>query len=426
MPPQQMAAQDPLRALLGAAGRAGARGRVLLAGAGYGRPRLLLDGDEVAALSSGFAREDAAALLTAIGPPTGALEQVFLLGYEAAASQLVDAPWHPHDPTLGPVGFVRDFHSALAVDTTGAMQARGTGAELDRVQEALAEGVALPSAPAPALRVRDGERVRHEQRVVDCIEQLHAGVLYQANLAHRLAVAPTSREEALGWLADRLAVATPAFAAVVDVPGWGLLLSLSPECFIAWDLADRVAEAWPVKGTRPRDADPVRDAALAEALRQSTKDQAEHVMIVDLLRNDLGKVAAVGGVEVRELMRALTTANVHHLETTIRARLAAGVTLPDLLRATAPGGSITGAPKSTAVEVIHAFEDGPRGAYTGNLGVVDREGRGAASILIRTWLRPDEGEGALHVGGGIVVGSDPAGEWQETLDKASAVGPVRA
>jgi anthranilate/para-aminobenzoate synthase component I len=147
-------------------------------------------------------------------------------------------------------------------------------------------------------------------------------------------------------------------------------------------------------------------------------------MIVDLLRNDLGRVAVVGGVTVERPLAMLSAPNVHHLETTVHARMRPGIGLEALLHATAPGGSITGAPKSSAIEAIHALEDGARGAYTGVLGVVDGAGHFATSLLIRTWLRPDDGTGALHVGGGIVVDSQPDGEWDETLHKARAFGDV--
>lgn len=147
-------------------------------------------------------------------------------------------------------------------------------------------------------------------------------------------------------------------------------------------------------------------------------------MIVDLLRNDLGKVARTGGVTVEALMRVVSVKTVHHLKSAVAAELEAGMALSDLLEATVPGGSITGAPKSAAVDVIHELEVGPRGPYTGILAATCGRGRGNASILIRTWIRPDDGPGALFVGGGIVVDSDPAAEWQETLDKAAAFGPV--
>jgi len=141
-------------------------------------------------------------------------------------------------------------------------------------------------------------------------------------------------------------------------------------------------------------------------------------MIVDLLRNDLGMVS--DRVEVESLRDVVSVENVHHLESTLRAELCRQTRFSDLLIATLPAGSITGAPKSTAVEQIALLEKQKRGPYTGILGLIDSKGEGAASILIRTWIRPDEREGTLHSGGGIVWDSNAQSEWQETLDKARA------
>jgi anthranilate/para-aminobenzoate synthase component I len=123
-------------------------------------------------------------------------------------------------------------------------------------------------------------------------------------------------------------------------------------------------------------------------------------------------------------MHLVSTSSVHHLESTVSARLRDDVGVAELMTALAPGGSITGAPKSSAIDVIAALEDGPRGPYTGVLGLVDRHGHVVTSLLIRTWIRPDDGAGSLHVGGGIVVDSDAEAEWQETLHKAAAFGDV--
>ncbi len=324
---------------------------------------------------------------------------LFMLGYEACAALDARARVLVHDATLGPATLVRRLR--VGPTTTPAMAA---------------------TPPTLTLTTTASARQAHLERIARCREALHDGVIYQANLAHRLRVGATTRDEALAFFhARRGGVACAAF---VDVAGWGAIVSLSPERFVAADLAARQAWTWPIKGTVRRGRDGATDAAALATLRGSTKDQAEHVMIVDLLRNDLGRVAVVGGVGVDSLMHVVSTASVHHLETTIGARLRDDVDVTMLMRATAPGGSITGAPKSAAVDVIASLEDGPRGAYTGVLGVVDGRGRLMTSLLIRTWLRPDTGPGALHVGGGIVVDSDAEAEWQETLHKAAAFGAV--
>lgn len=325
---------------------------------------------------------------------------VFLLGFEACARLDARAHFHPHDPTLGPATLLR----RLRIGSSSPLSA------------------ASAPAPPPRLTTTSLARAAHLERVGRCREHLKDGVIYQANLAHRLTVQETPRDTALAFFLQRAPRAV--CAAFIDVAGWGSIVSLSPERFVAADLTEGKATTWPIKGTIPRGHDDDDDAAAVGCLLGSEKDRAEHVMIVDLLRNDLGRVARVGGVTVDSLMHVVSTASVHHLESTISARLRDGVGVSDLMVATAPGGSITGAPKSSSVDVIAALEDGPRGAYTGVLGVVDGHGQLMTSLLIRTWLRPDMGPGALHVGGGIVVDSDPAAEWQETLDKAAAFGDV--
>lgn len=385
------------------------RGLALLAGRHWGGPwrletveeqRLDLHGDD-------GDRERVRGLLRSLDEPARAEgPTLFLLSYEACVA--LDAlenprlPRRPRDPTLGPDVLVRRCR-ALSVPPTSTEEGRAASPE-----------------PAPRIRAPDhAARAGHLGRVAAARELLLDGVIYQANLAHRLEVEPMSFDEGLAFFQSATAVLAPPCAAFVDVPGWGSVVSLSPERFVMADFDARVARTFPIKGTRPRGHDTAEDESLLAELCASEKDAAEHVMIVDLLRNDLGKIAVPGGVTVERLLDVLSVKNVHHLETTISARLRDGVRVSDMLEATVPGGSITGAPKSSAVESICALEEGPRGPYTGVLGLVDGD-RLYSSLLIRTWLRPDDGPGSLHVGGGIVVDSEPAAEWQETLDKAAA------
>lgn len=339
-------------------------------------------------------------------PPPGTLT-LALISYEAGAALDGRAPRLARDGALGPDLVVW------------------------RARPGPAPALAAPHRPRLAL---DGDaRARHHARVAAARERVLDGVVYQANLAHRLRVAGATRDEALGFFQASLATGAPPCAAWLDVAGFGSVVSLSPERFVmvegdaagtAVASGERVARAFPIKGTRPRGATPAEDDALRRELCASEKDAAEHVMIVDLLRNDLGRVAVPAGVSVTRLMDLVSVRNVHHLESTVSARLRDEVSLAEVLVATMPGGSITGAPKSSAVETIAALEDGPRGLYTGVLAVVDEQGALRSSLLIRTWLRPEDGEGALHVGGGIVADSDPEAEWQETLAKARAFGEV--
>jgi para-aminobenzoate synthetase component 1 len=179
-------------------------------------------------------------------------------------------------------------------------------------------------------------------------------------------------------------------------------------------------EARPIKGTRPRGRTPALDAALAHALVTSEKDRAENVMIVDVLRNDLGRVCRFGSVAVPELWALESHPTVHHLVSTVVGELAPGRDALDLLAAAFPGGSITGAPKIRAMQIIAELERGPRGPYCGAIGYWSVTGAADSSIVIRTFVV----RGAsvhFHVGGGIVADSDPAAEYQETLDKAAAL-----
>ena len=436
----------PLSALLERAAAIGLRDFAYLSDRFGGAPVLLTDPEEVSRVELSGRDGDLDAvrdLLRALdGASTGLPVDdegplglaVFLVGYEACSVLDPLAPRHPRDPALGPDALLRVYRAGVRLLASGPEAFFPDGGPPDGLARLLDDdpgsgAASLDERRAPRLALQPGERQRHEERVRCCLEHLSAGVLYQANLAHRLRVEERDLASAARFFGARLREREPPFAAFFDdarfqAAGGGSLISLSPECFLSWDLGARRAAAFPIKGTRPRGSTPEEDRALKRELLASEKDEAEHVMIVDLLRNDLGKVARPGGVTVEELMRVVSVPNVHHLESVIAAELDEGVRLSQLLEATVPGGSITGAPKSAALDVIHELEGGARGPYTGVLGAVDGRGRGASSILIRTWIRPDGAAGALHVGGGVVVGSEPEAELQETLDKARAFGRV--
>jgi len=195
--------------------------------------------------------------------------------------------------------------------------------------------------------------------------------------------------------------------------------SASPERFLSVDTAGYV-ETRPIKGTRPRGATPAEDRRLADELLASAKDRAENVMIVDLLRNDLSKVCRPGSVEVPALCALESHPTVHHLESIVTGRLEPERTAADLLRAAFPGGSITGAPKVRAMEILTELEPVARGVYCGTIGWLSLTGAMDSSIAIRT-VTLQEGCAYFHAGGGIVADSDPALEYQETLDKAAGI-----
>lgn len=253
-----------------------------------------------------------------------------------------------------------------------------------------------------------------------------AGEIYQANLTRRLET-PFAADP---WpLFRRLRTGDPAlFAGYLDLGanprtrGPRALLSASPEPFLSVGAHGQVATD-PIKGTRPRGRTREEDRALARELLASRKDQAENVMIVDVLRNDLGRVCVPGTVRVPRLLRLERTAAVQHLVTTVTGRLAPGRDAFDLLAASFPGGSITGAPKIRAMEVIERLEPVRRGPYCGTMLWLGADGRMGSSILIRTFVADGE-RLTLHVGGGITWRSDPDDEWDETVAKAR--GPLAA
>jgi para-aminobenzoate synthetase component 1 len=275
------------------------------------------------------------------------------------------------------------------------------------------------STPPPAV-VSGTSRAAWMEGVDAVREAIGRGEIYQANLTRRLE-APFMGDP---WpLFRRLRTGDPAlFAGFLDLgpsPATGApraLLSASPEPFLSVD-PDGLVSTDPIKGTRPRGRTREEDRALARELLASGKDQAENVMIVDVLRNDLGRVCEPGSVRVPRLLRPERTATVQHLVTTVTGHLAPGRDAFDLLAASFPGGSITGAPKIRAMEIIEGLEPVRRGPYCGSLLWLGPDGRLGSSILIRTFVADGE-RLTIHVGGGITYRSDPAGEWDETVAKA--------
>jgi len=244
-------------------------------------------------------------------------------------------------------------------------------------------------------------------------EYIFAGDIFQANISQRFD-APLDEPPWSLYCRLRAQNAAP-FAAFLDFPE-AVILSASPERFLHVDTGGRV-ETRPIKGTRPRGVGPEHDAALGLALTASAKDRAENLMIVDLLRNDLSRVCAPGTVRVPELFALEHYATVHHLVSTVVGDLAPGQDGLNLLRAAFPGGSITGAPKVRAMEIIAELEPPERGVYCGAIGYWSLTGALDSSIVIRTAVA-QAGRVYFSAGGGIVADSDPEQEYRETLDKA--------
>jgi para-aminobenzoate synthetase component I len=246
-------------------------------------------------------------------------------------------------------------------------------------------------------------------------EHIRRGDCYQVNLTQRF----EAEAEGDAWHAYvRLREINPApFAAYLDLPD-GKVVCSSPERFLR--LRDGRVETKPIKGTRPRSKDPARDRALAEELRASPKDRAENVMIVDLLRNDLGKCCVPGSVHASKLFEIESFASVHQLVSTVEGRLASGKHALDLVAACFPGGSITGAPKVAAMKIIEELEPQRRGVYCGSIGYIGFDGNMDTNIAIRTLVQQG-GRVYTWAGGGVVADSNVDAEYQESLDKAAAM-----
>ena len=288
-------------------------------------------------------------------------------------------------------------------------------AQLERIAAKLR---ALADAPAPlaqppsrAVVVPDFTREQFCAAVRAVLDYIAAGDVYQVNLAQRFVVNnPPSPAAMFAALQSH----PMPFAAYVD-GGDFALLSNSPECLLTLH-GDRVA-TFPVKGTRRRATDPRVDELLVKELQTDAKERAEHVMIVDLERNDLGRICRTGSVEVEAFAGVSTFPSLHHLVSTVSGRLRPGTSVVDILRATFPGGSITGAPKIRAMEIIDEIEPVTRGFYTGAIGFMSAA-QAVFNLTIRTALATAQGL-TYHAGGGIVADSVPELEYEETLLKAA-------
>jgi para-aminobenzoate synthetase component 1 len=256
-------------------------------------------------------------------------------------------------------------------------------------------------------------REAYEMAIAQTVEYILAGDIFQANITQMFSAPVPAGFDPLAFYRV-LRLKNPAtFAAFMDYDTVQIASS-SPERLLRHD--GTTVEARPIKGTRRRDSDPARDANLIADLTSSRKDRAENVMIVDLLRNDLSRVSKPGTVKVPVLCGLETYANVHHLVSVITSELKDGHGVGDLIGATFPGGSITGAPKIRAMEIIAEIEQAPRGVYCGTIGYIGFNGRTDLNIAIRT-AQFHDGVARVQGGGGITARSQPAAEYEESLTK---------
>ncbi|MEQ9663539.1 MAG: aminodeoxychorismate synthase component I [Parasphingopyxis sp.] len=269
-------------------------------------------------------------------------------------------------------------------------------------------------AGAPVPRLSRPAYMRHLTRVQDYIA---AGDIYQANFTFQADVPVDGHPLAL--YARMRAASRAGYGGIVRT-GEQWLLSLSPELFFS--LVDGTITTRPMKGTAARNRDPAPDRHVRRSLREDPKQRAENLMIVDLLRNDLSRIARPGSVAVPSLFHVESFPTIHQMTSTVTAEIGDGLAISDLLRAIYPCGSITGAPKIRAMEIIDECEAGPRGAYTGSIGWIGPDGDAAFNVAIRTLaLREGERRASLGLGSGIVADSKPQEEWEECLAKGAFV-----
>ncbi|WP_373974685.1 aminodeoxychorismate synthase component I [Chitinibacter sp. SCUT-21] len=290
-----------------------------------------------------------------------------------------------------------------------------TAAQLQELQSLLADDITWSPAALKIAAISEDEPQAFLAGAQRAKQYIYDGDVFQVNLSRGWDVT-LEQGEPLDVFAH-LRQANPApFSAYVNLgDDVGQIVSSSPERLVS--VRDGVVQTRPIAGTFARSLDPVEDAQLKERLLNTPKERAEHIMLVDLERNDLGRIAVPGTVKVDELMAVETYAFVHHIESNIRAHTREGINAADVLRALFPGGTITGCPKVRCMQIIRELEDRPRLAYTGSLGYINRDGSMDTNILIRTFVQQGN-QLYFRAGAGIVADSDPERELQETRHKA--------
>jgi anthranilate synthase component I len=342
-------------------------------------------------------------------------------GYELAGQ--IEPRLRLPQPAIGPIAQAIRIPAAVVHEHESGscwIVAESEAAGLiPRIADDLRRVARLPDSTEPLVQssvVEDDPR--HYLRAVErALEYIGAGDIYQANLSRgwrttlRAGVQPHQ-------IYRRLRQTNPGpFSGVAQLDGIAVISS-SPERLVS--VRGDVVTTRPIAGTRPRGADPEADLALARELHAHPKERAEHIMLIDLERNDLGRVCEAGSVSVDEFMTIESYSHVHHIVSNVRGRLRADVTPGNVLAAVFPGGTITGCPKIRCMELIAELEGAPRGAYTGSLGYLNRDGSMDMNILIRT-LQLGGSELTVRAGAGIVADSIPERELEETRAKARGV-----
>jgi anthranilate synthase component 1 len=344
------------------------------------------------------------------------------LGYEVAAEiePRLALPQSPDSTAAlairAPAAWIRDRQSGAA----WVVAELGQEALLDRFEHDVRSAGRRRPDPTQAFEIEEEDPARFEAAVARVLDFIAAGDVYQVNLSRRWQGRADGALDAAA-LYRRLRAANPSPFAALLRDGDFAVISSSPERLVSVH-DDRIATR-PIAGTRPRGTSPERDAALIESLLGNEKERAEHVMLIDLERNDLGKVCAPGSVQVDEFMAVESYAHVHHIVSNVSGRKLGDVSPIQVLRAVFPGGTITGCPKVRCMQIIAELEAVGRGAYTGTLGYLNRDGSCDFNILIRT-ITAQGSTLSFRAGAGIVADSSPAHELAET--RAKAEGLLRA
>jgi len=352
-------------------------------------------------------------------PPTDAL-RIIALSYESGFP-LVHLP-QAVPPRGQPTIVCFDLDAAIIVDhSTNQVGVFGQSGSRCELLKAHLEHppTQLPTPGLAKLNPTVTDPV-HAARIAKAQEHICAGDIYQANIARRLRV--EGELNAVGLLASLCANNPVAHSAYLKT-GKLEVLSNTMETLLTYDPDERLAQSFPIKGTRGRSNLQPTNLENARLLEKHPKERAEHVMIVDLVRNDLGRVCVPGSVRVPHLMRVEGFRGVWHGVSTIEGRLCEEQTLADLVAAVFPGGSITGAPKRRSMQIIQNIEQEPRGFYTGSIGLLTPNGRLSMSILIRTLIHDEDGW-SVSVGGGIVSDSEADREITETWEKVSVFNQI--
>jgi para-aminobenzoate synthetase component 1 len=345
-------------------------------------------------------------------------------GYELAAQTagVATAPSSTDDAVFVYLDWALEFdHAAQTVSVLVLGEDEHALAERhDLLTQALA-GVRAPLVTTAVPLGDDAVSWRHDANsyralVQRCLDAITAGDAYQLCLTNEARIARDF--DALAVYA-RLRAANPSHHGGLLRFGDTALLSSSPEVFLRVD-ADGHMETKPIKGTRPRGGDQQLDAELSSELRGSAKERAENLMIVDLMRNDLGRVAQLGTVQVDALLEVESYTHVHQLVSTVSAELAPGLSAVDALESCFPAGSMTGAPKISAMTILHELERGPRGIYSGAFGYLGLDGSAHLAMVIRSIVLTPGGA-SIGTGGGITSGSTPQAELEETWLKSAAL-----